>query len=460
MAHLRYSHTHRTGPSVQLQVRRAPSAEDVAAAFFLLESDPDAECELTLPASFTSKLPLDYGDYLQLILTWGARPGLKTLRVHAHDPEGARAQLKGDHIQIAAALADRIVDLARADVTTDAVRETEQRLRSKRVIQPQSAGVRAPIEQSIIEMSRFPELSMSPDLTAPDRTGALKVGTEARSLYGWVWPSGRFDTLLPNARLGEVVVSDVQHKHIERRRWPDGHPYLSVPGRKVPFRTLAERLVAIQPSARSRTRESTARPNRAEDDLGSALFELAQNAHTHGGMNVMGTPADAQTRVVRTSTRRFDRTDCVEVAKSDPALAGWMTRQLDRISSNSCEMAVIDVIDNGIGLARRAASLLGKYDEFDDEQEMTFLMQALSKSTRQGNLRMSAEGFARVQLLMTNLGGAVSIRTGRISLFRDFLDRPYKPPVKDLFVEWIPSKNASNGPHRRGTVVTIIIPTR
>lgn len=445
---------------MQLRIRRSPSAEDVAAALALLATEPDEECEFTLPASFATNLPFNYGDYLQMIFTWGARAGLKTLRVHAHDIDGARAQLKGDHIQIAAVLADRIVDLGRGDVSVDVLREAEMRLRSKRSIQPRSAGVRAPMEQAIVEVSKFIELAMSPDLSAPGNAGTRNVGPDARSLYGWIWPTGRFDTLLPNASLGERVVEDEGHKHVERRRWPDGHPYLSIPGTKIPYRTLAERLVAIHSSARQRTRESAARPNRAEDDLGAALFELVQNAHTHGSLNAAGTPLASQTRVVHTATRRFDRSDCEKVSISNGALAGWMRGQLDRVASDSCEMAVIDILDNGIGLARRAASLLGEYDEFNTEREIDFLRLALSKSTRQGAQRMSAEGLARVQLLMTNLGGAVSIRTGSVNLFRDFLQKPFNPLGKDLFVEWISSEGPAIGPHRRGTVVTIVIPTR
>jgi hypothetical protein len=425
-----------------------------------LATDPSADCELTLPATFVSKLPFDYADYLQVVLTWGARPGQNILRVHAQGPDGARTQLKGDHIQVAAALADRVVDLARTDVTTEALHEARERLSAKRSIQPRAAGVRAPVEQAIIELSRFSEQAMSPDLTAPDRSGALRVGAEARSLYGWVWPRNRVETLLPNAEIGEASILKEGEKHVERKWWPDGHPYLAIPGRKIAYRSLAERLVTIHPSARGRTRESTARRNRAEDDLGAALFELSQNAHTHGAKDRRDGWLKDQARVLRTATRKFSRTDCSLVATSNPALAGWMSRHLDRVQADSSEMAVIDVIDNGIGLAQRAASLLGEFGELDDSQEFNYLRQALARTTRQGPHRMSAEGLARVQLLMTNLGGAVSIRAGRVALFRDFLRTPFTGVGIDLFADWIPPENIGGRANRRGSVVTIVIPTR
>ena len=368
--------------------------------------------------------------------------------------------MKGDHIQIAAVLADRVVDLARDDVTISVVEEAAARLGAKRVIQPRSAGVRAPVEQTIFEVSRFPGLAASPDLVAPDRSGEFRVGPEARSLYGWMWPKDRFETLLANASAGESVVGAADTKHIQRQRWPDGHPYLSSPGEKIPFRTLADRLVTIHQTARSRIRESNVRPNRPEDDLGSAIFELVQNAHTHGARDRRDIWLTKQTRVLRTATRRFNRNDCSQTAISSLPLAEWMGRHLDIAKSDSSEMAIIDVIDNGIGLAQRAASLLGEYGTLDSVQEFNFLRNALAKSTRQGSHRMSAEGFARVQLLMTDLGGAVSIRTGRTVLFRDFLEKPYQVGPLDLFAEWVPPGGAQALPSVRGTVVTMIIPTR
>lgn len=301
---------------------------------------------------------------------------------------------------------------------------------------------------------------MSPDLTAPDRSGVLGVGAEARSLYGWVWPENRFETLLPNAEVGEVSVGREGERHVERMRWPDNHPYLTTPGDKIAYRSLAERLVAIHTSARDRTRQSGARRNRPEDDLGAALFELSQNAHTHGARDRRDVWLKDQARVMRTATRTFNRADCAVVGVSAPALAGWMTRHLDRVNAESSEMAVIDVIDNGIGFAQRAAGLLGEFGELDDRQELDYLRQALAKITRQGPHRMSAEGLARVQFLMTNLGGAVSIRAGRIALFRDFLRTPFNAIDRNLFADWIPPDNVAGQPTRRGSVVTIVIPTR
>ena len=445
---------------MQLQLTKSPSAEDVVDALVELGTAPTAECELTLPSTFVARTPFDYADYLQVVFTWGARPGTKVLRVHARDAAGARAQLKGEHIQIAAALADRIVDLARNEVTSDAVDESAKRLAHKRAIQPRAAGVRAPVEQMIVEASRFPELAHSPDLTAADGRGSLTVGSEARALYGWIWPRDRYETLLANASSGEVVVSTDGTKHVQRQRWPDGHPYLSSPGKKIPYRTLAERLVTIHESAQQRRWAFSSRPHRAEDDLGAAVFELSQNAHNHGARDRRNAWLPNQVRVLRTTTRRFDRDYCREVAESSRALAGWMARHLDTVQSESSEMAIIDIVDNGIGLAQRAASLLGEYGDLDDRKEFEYLKRALAKSTRQGAHRMSAEGLARVQLLMTDLGGAVSIRSGRIALFRDFIRTPYRVGPLDLFSDWIPDDRVAERPARRGSVVTIIIPTR
>lgn len=452
--------TFTNGQPMQLHLTRSPSASEVAAVLDQLAVEPLTECELTLPATFVSKMPFDYADYVQVIFTWAARSGPKVLRVHAQGAAEARAQLKGDHIQLAAALADRVIDRPRSDVTADVAEEVQSRLSKKRVIQPRAAGVRAPVEQAIIEVSRFPELASSPDLTAPDPSGAMEVGAEARSLFGWVWPRSRVETLLANANVGEEVVGNDGDKHIERRRWPDGHPYLATPGTKIPYRPLADRLVAIRPSARARTRESAARRNRAEDDLGAALFELSQNAHLHGSKDRSGSSLEHQARVLRTVTRTFDRDAARGVELSNPALAGWMNRHLDRAATDSSEMAVIDVIDNGIGLAQRAASLLGEYGDLDGRQELEYLRQALAKSTRQGSNRMSAEGLARMQFLMTNLGGAVSIRSGRLAIFRDFLRTPYSELNIGTFADWIPPENIPGRPRRRGSVMTIIIPTR
>jgi hypothetical protein len=447
--------------SLKIQVNKSMSVENLRDTLRALSAEPDDECELTLPNSFANSSPFEYADYIQLVLTWGARPGPRILRVHGKGAEASLAALKSDHLQIAVSLAERIVDGSRLDITNAAFDQARQVLRRKRAIQPRAAGVSAGLKQSIIEISRFPEFSRSPDLTVRENSDSARVDMDARSLYGWIWPTSSFDTLLGKSHLGEVVVRDPSGAtHIERRRWPDGHPYLEGAGEKISYRTLAERLVSIHPSARNRIRESRVRPNRPEDDLGSVLFELVQNAYSHGSVDTSGQPLASQVRIVATSTRRFDAGDCERAKLTNPDLGSWMWSQLGVQGGESAEMAVIDIVDNGIGLAKRAAALLGERGELDDGQELGYLMDALSKTTRQSSRPMSAEGLGRVQFLMTNLGGLVSIRSGRINLIRDFLKRPYNPLSKDLFNDWMSGNTKDPGAARRGTVVTIVVPTR
>lgn len=424
--------------------------------------EPDDELGLFLPHGFSIADPLAYGAAMQLVFSWGGRVGPKPLRLYFDRVSSGQAGLS-DHSIVAIFHADHVIDEHGTNITVEARRMATEALRDHRAIQPRSSGVRAPSTQSIIYVRGVS--SPSPDLVA-DSSGAIgEVDDAARSLYGWVWPTDDQERLVPAIEQNERLVGKGADEHIERCEWPQTHPYREAGG-KSPFSPLADRMVRFHSSSRSRLAEipGHARP---EDHLGTVLYELVQNIHVHGSVDRTKKRLEMPVSIVRTETRSFDSDGIKRAADDRPQLARWLRSHLDRSPHQRVEIAFVSVVDNGIGLAQRAASLLGYFDTVAHSDELDFLQAALSESVRVSVQRMSARGLQHVQSMMTDFEGFMVISSGRVDLVRDFVEKPFAHSRsqlttrrKDLFIDWLPTDESPEYPLRRGTVITLAIPTR
>lgn len=419
-----------------------------------LRSDDVAEIEIV--GQLTTKNPLDYGRAIQFVLTWGAIPGTSKL-VLSEDAPGWSEQLDASPLlTIAAALADAIFDADGTDITTDASEVSHELLeRYNRLGDVDFTGLET-TSAYIVLPAHVPRLSHSPDLHS-FADGAWRVDEEARTLYHAIWPEPDKPSSVrePWFHFGEKRVLTTTGTALIRRFSREGEPE---------FRTLAERTIRPRGNARVAAMKYRVREKTPEDELGEVLFELVQNTQWHGMDS--SAPSGRSVRVLRFAVERYTAEDLPTIEAEDVALADYLAAALKLVgpgagdSSPVLTLGVASVIDDGVGLARSVADNLGRLDELDEATEINYLRTALNKTVRTSFRQMGNLGLPRVQLLMTNLRGFISIRTGSLELRRDFIKRPIQPrPESPLFTDWVPSDydDFYAGP-RVGTDVTLMLP--
>ncbi|MBA4247285.1 MAG: hypothetical protein C0444_03200 [Microbacterium sp.] len=143
-----------------------------------------------------------------------------------------------------------------------------------------------------------------------------------------------------------------------------------------------------------------------------------------------------------------------------------MPEQYEMGKADGVTVAVVSVIDHGIGLAASAAKALNENSPGSEDEEIGYLMKALNRQFKVSSRPLGNIGLPLVQQLLTNLDGFMSIRTGRTEISRDFIKTRLE--LKDIaesgsrpmrFVEWVPpSLNEFSVGDRAGAAVTFMMP--
>ena len=96
------------------------------------------------------------------------------------------------------------------------------------------------------------------------------------------------------------------------------------------------------------------------------------------------------------------------------------------------------VFDSGLGLARRW--LDDKWSpSISLPAEYSACLECLKKHRSSSNRRDKGRGLAEVMTTLASLNGFLKIRSGRLSLYRDFINTPLKTGVTDVELYDFPS---------------------
>ncbi|HEY5744835.1 MAG TPA: hypothetical protein VIU12_02055 [Chryseolinea sp.] len=125
----------------------------------------------------------------------------------------------------------------------------------------------------------------------------------------------------------------------------------------------------------------------------------------------------------------------------------------------------ITIFDSGSGLAQVFS---GKSNEFLSlEEEYDYVRKCLRKHntshTAVGTAYARGIGLHKIMSTLNDTGGFLKIRTGRMSLFRDFLNVKFFNPNNDKYnealLDWDNNSSIPNiRPYADGTVISIVIP--
>lgn len=441
--------------NVDVVLERSSSRQKVREALTLLQVSEHADqARLHLPPSSSGRSPLDEGRLLQAVISWGRAKCTPILVAEELFDAGRFSErlARDDAFLLAAGMAAAVSDEAGSTNPAAAsliLSELERRTSFSEGKRPSPA---------VFLASHIPRLNRSLNLHARENS-QWAIGEDARTLYHRIWEDPARPASLRRARgaLGESMFQAGSGSFVSRVE-PDGSP----------LRTLGERLYSPSETALKLVRRSKISQRRVEDELGEVLFELVQNTEWHAQTIAPGKTGKGF-RVLSGGLHAIRLSGVEAAMDNDPPLGRYVRNVFklagaDGSGDEEAHFASITILDSGIGLARSAAITLGQGHLYGPDTEVNYLSRALEKTVRVSHRQMGNIGLPRVQTLMSNLAGFISIRTGNLEIHRDFIARPLTPSTvvranSPRFIDWVPENFAEFdvGPHA-GTAVTIVLP--
>ncbi len=204
----------------------------------------------------------------------------------------------------------------------------------------------------------------------------------------------------------------------------------------------------------------------ADDDaehLGRVFYELFLNTHEHGSRSVLRRDwIKPAVRVIYSNGINIDKNHADILLKTNQILSDYIS---SRGVGDRARFVEISIIDAGLGYCERwradhpeagggvVAKIESEYDIFKN------CFSFRKTSTRQSNKGM---GLPVVMDRLTKLGGFMRIRSGRLSLYRNFVAHPYEQGGTCDFFDWKSQSsaniNVTDMPYAAGVAVTMLIP--
>lgn len=189
--------------------------------------------------------------------------------------------------------------------------------------------------------------------------------------------------------------------------------------------------------------------------FGAILHELFKNTDEWGKTNVDDTPFRRSTRGISVERHRFHRDEL-----PFPIGIGAYGKFFSECQSTDMHYRFLEftIFDSGVGLARRWLKR-ANLTNLRLEAELIAVMDCLRKNHTSSHRPEKGIGLAEVFSTLNELGAFLFLRTGRLSLFRDFRNAPRSTP-QDVRIFDLKSctENPSEHAVAWGTCFQILIP--
>ncbi|HEY5942710.1 MAG TPA: hypothetical protein VIT89_07615 [Solirubrobacterales bacterium] len=162
--------------------------------------------------------------------------------------------------------------------------------------------------------------------------------------------------------------------------------------------------------------------------LSTAIFELFKNTDewARSDQHDLPYPRSSSVRGIRVERRNVDAE--MEEAEDQPALRDFFAHESLRSPDGRRRLVELTVFDSGPGVPSRR--LLARHPEgakADVGEEFLALRDCLRKHVTTSKKDPRGTGLHRVLQDLTDLNAFLWLRSGRLSLYRDFLAMPYRP---------------------------------
>lgn len=196
-------------------------------------------------------------------------------------------------------------------------------------------------------------------------------------------------------------------------------------------------------------------------DLGRLLHELFSNTHTWARSDELNTRYQKSVRGVRIEEHNLSADDRRSAVGDQPALAQYMEETKPNYGQR-LHMVELSVFDCGPGLAARQLPSQGVLiPSFD--QEVAAVARCLSKHFTTSVEETKGQGLHRVLGTISDLGGFLTLRTGHLRLYRDFVKNPYDPETEggaSLMESWNSEEEIPELAPVAGAFYTLLYPVR
>lgn len=204
---------------------------------------------------------------------------------------------------------------------------------------------------------------------------------------------------------------------------------------------------------------NSARRARIEDvatRLGTILFETFRNTHQWARTSVDGVPIRRGVRglLVRRHRQHSSQpgSGLEERHERDAPLARFLASHLDPAGSGG--VLELSVFDGGPGLVRRCRST-SDLASLSLKEERDACLECFDKHKTWSGVPHRGMGLYAAMRELDQLGGFLRLRTGRLSLYRNFHEEPFVEGAPASFADWPTSEAVAEV---AGTVLTFIVP--
>jgi hypothetical protein len=163
--------------------------------------------------------------------------------------------------------------------------------------------------------------------------------------------------------------------------------------------------------------------------LGAILHELFKNTHAWARTDEYNVPLLRSVRGLLAQGHSWAEHEAMEVACGSPALAAYLSAPGIRTPEGRWRFLELSMFDSGPGLARRWLS--GHIDGAANpanptpEEEYRACVECFMRWNSSTGAGHKGVGLHEVMLTLSRLNAFFRVRTGRLSLYRDLVARPY-----------------------------------
>lgn len=206
---------------------------------------------------------------------------------------------------------------------------------------------------------------------------------------------------------------------------------------------------------------NNARRDRIEEvatRLGTILFETFRNTHQWARTTVDGVPIRRSVRGLL--IRRYRQTPSspgpgLEARhEQDAPMAKFIASHIDQAESGG--VLELSVFDGGPGLVRRSRTV-NDLHSLSLDAERAACLACFDKHNTSADMPHRGIGLYASLRELDRLGGFLRLRTGRMSLYRDFHSEHFQEGVPTSLSDW-PNQDGQPNADVAGTVLTFILP--
>lgn len=195
--------------------------------------------------------------------------------------------------------------------------------------------------------------------------------------------------------------------------------------------------------------------------LGAILHELFKNTHEWARTDFDDSDLARSVRGILVQRHDWTREQVNRIAQGSPGLERFVCHSNFQGNDGRLRFMELSVIDSGVGLAaRRLRQAWSPQLPCDDE--LRACLECLQKHCSSSRLAHKGLGLHEVMSTLSSLNAFMRIRTGKLSLYRDFVDQPYRANES---MENSPLFDWNTGTHQltplaraEGVLYTMLIP--